>query len=165
MDIVLRMRQQVFMPNDVLCKVGDKAKEMFIVKSGRLHVIDDAGTMIQVLMETSARKRNLQEISDGCTYGEMSIIQMKGNAFGDKRQTGLLSVGYSDVYILNQDDVLPLLSEYPDERERLSENGKIEAILFSTVFLAQSVFNKALSCTMPVYDSSHWEILRKIFLQ
>ena len=53
----------------------------------------------------------------------MSIIQMKGSAFGDKRQTGLVSVGYADVYILNQDDVLPLLSEYPQERDRLAENG------------------------------------------
>lgn len=47
-DIVLRMRQQVFMPNDVLCKVGDKAKEMFIIKSGLLHIIDEHGNYLHV---------------------------------------------------------------------------------------------------------------------
>ncbi|KAE9412058.1 hypothetical protein Angca_006287, partial [Angiostrongylus cantonensis] len=85
-------------------------KEMFIVKRGTLHVIDE---------DTSTPTMT---ITDGATIGEMSVILIAGNQLGDRRTVSLLSEGYSDVYILNQDDVSAILMDYPSDRETLINN-------------------------------------------
>lgn len=106
------VKQQVYSPNDYLCRKNEKAKEMFIVKKGTLSVIDDdTGT-------------ELDQLREGSTFGELSIVHVKGNLLGDRRSVSLRSVGYSDVYVLHQDDVTRLLQEYPEERLRLLENGR-----------------------------------------
>lgn len=106
------VKQQVYSPNDYLCRKNEKAKEMFIVKKGLLAVIDD---------DTGVE---LDSLKEGHTFGELSIVQVKGNILGDRRSVSLRSVGYSDVYVLHQDDVTRLLQEYPEERVRLMENGR-----------------------------------------
>lgn len=37
-ELVLRLKLQVFSPGDYICSVGDIGREMFIVKSGQLKV-------------------------------------------------------------------------------------------------------------------------------
>ncbi|EGT48580.1 hypothetical protein CAEBREN_02576 [Caenorhabditis brenneri] len=111
-EIVMLVKQQVYSPNDYLCRKNEKAKEMFIVKKGTLTVIDD---------DTGAELDFLKENS---TFGELSIIHVKGNLLGDRRSVSLRSVGYSDVYVLHQDDVTRLLQEYPEERSKLLENAR-----------------------------------------
>ncbi|CDH93383.1 Cyclic nucleotide-binding domain-containing protein [Caenorhabditis elegans] len=106
------VKQQVYSPNDYLCRKNEKAKEMFIVKKGLLAVIDD---------DTGVE---LDSLKEGHTFGELSIVQVKGNILGDRRSVSLRSVGYSDVYVLHQDDVTRLLQEYPEERVRLMENAR-----------------------------------------
>ncbi|KAK6053840.1 hypothetical protein COOONC_08657 [Cooperia oncophora] len=54
----------------------------------------------------------------------MSVILIAGNQLGSQRAVSLRSEGYSDVYILNQDDVSTLLQEYPVDRERLLTNAR-----------------------------------------
>ncbi|PAV60280.1 hypothetical protein WR25_07139 [Diploscapter pachys] len=103
-EIVRKIKQQVYSPNDYLCKAGEKAKEMFIVKKGLLCVVRDEDDFI---MET---------LREGATFGELSVIHIKGNKLGARRTVSLRSVGYSDVYILNQDDVTSILHEYPKDR-------------------------------------------------
>ncbi|KAK6053839.1 hypothetical protein COOONC_08656 [Cooperia oncophora] len=38
-EVVLRIKQQIFSPNDYLFRAGERAKEMFIVKRGTYDVI------------------------------------------------------------------------------------------------------------------------------
>ncbi|CCD73178.2 Cyclic nucleotide-binding domain-containing protein [Caenorhabditis elegans] len=111
-EVVMLVKQQVYSPNDYLCRKNEKAKEMFIVKKGLLAVIDD---------DTGVE---LDSLKEGHTFGELSIVQVKGNILGDRRSVSLRSVGYSDVYVLHQDDVTRLLQEYPEERVRLMENAR-----------------------------------------
>ncbi|KAK6023232.1 cyclic nucleotide-binding domain protein, partial [Ostertagia ostertagi] len=109
-EVVLRIKQQIYSPNDYLFRAGERAKEMFIVKRGTLRVIDEEnGTPAMTL-------------TDGATFGEMSVILIDGNQLGSHRAVSLRSEGYSDVYILNQDDVSTILQEYPTDRERLLAN-------------------------------------------
>ncbi|VDM58330.1 unnamed protein product [Angiostrongylus costaricensis] len=111
-EVVLRIKQQIYSPNDYLFRAGERAKEMFIVKRGTLHVIDE---------NTSTPTMT---ITDGATIGEMSVILIAGNQLGDRRTVSLLSEGYSDVYILNQDDVSAILKDYPSDRETLINNAR-----------------------------------------
>ncbi|VDP20766.1 unnamed protein product [Heligmosomoides polygyrus] len=111
-EVVLRIKQQIYSPNDYLFRAGERAKEMFIVKHGTLRVIDE---------ETSTPAMTL---TDGATFGEMSVILIAGNQLGDHRAVSLRSEGYADVYILNQDDVSTILQDYPSDRERLIANGE-----------------------------------------
>ncbi|KHJ88619.1 transporter, cation channel family protein, partial [Oesophagostomum dentatum] len=39
-EVVLRIKQQIYSPNDYLFRAGERAKEMFIVKRGTLKVVD-----------------------------------------------------------------------------------------------------------------------------
>ncbi|PIC37309.1 hypothetical protein B9Z55_015981 [Caenorhabditis nigoni] len=111
-ELVLLVKQQVFSPNDYLCRKGELAQEMFIVKKGKLAIIDD---------ETGIE---LDVLEEGCTFGELSVIHVPGNQLGDRRSVSLRAIGYSDVFVLHKDDVSKLLNEYPEERVRLLENGE-----------------------------------------
>ncbi|KHJ80522.1 cyclic nucleotide-binding domain protein [Oesophagostomum dentatum] len=111
-EVVLRIKQQIYSPNDYLFRAGERAKEMFIVKRGTLKVVDaDSLTPTMTL-------------TDGATFGELSVILIAGNQLGDRRSVSLRSEGYSDVYILNQDDVSAILQEYPIDRQTLISNAK-----------------------------------------
>uniref|UniRef100_A0A8R1DVL1 Cyclic nucleotide-binding domain-containing protein n=1 Tax=Caenorhabditis japonica TaxID=281687 RepID=A0A8R1DVL1_CAEJA len=112
-EVVLLVKQQVYSPNDYLCRKNEKAKEMFIVKKGTLSVIDD-DTGIE-----------LDQLKEGSTFGELSIVHVKGNLLGDRRSVSLRSLGFSDVYVLHQDDVSKLLQEYPEDRALLLNNGSV----------------------------------------
>lgn len=57
---------QVFSPGEYVCKKGDVGHEMYIIKEGKLAVVaDDGVTEFAVL-------------SDGNFFGEISIINIKG---------------------------------------------------------------------------------------
>ncbi|CAO4375882.1 unnamed protein product [Caenorhabditis nigoni] len=111
-EVVLLVKQQVFSPNDYLCRKNEKAKEMFIVKKGKLRVIDD---------DTG---KELDELNEGATFGELSIVHVKGNLLGTRRCVSLQSVGYSDIYVLYRDDVTRLLQEFPQEYKTIVMNAR-----------------------------------------
>uniref|UniRef100_A0A914DS44 Cyclic nucleotide-binding domain-containing protein n=1 Tax=Acrobeloides nanus TaxID=290746 RepID=A0A914DS44_9BILA len=112
-ELVLRLQMHVFSPNDYICRVGDVAKEMFIVKSGVLEVLSEEGRVFSILRE-------------GNTFGEQSILKLGSGQKGDrhKRMRALRSVGYSDVYILRQEDALEVLHNYPAVRNQLIEKAQ-----------------------------------------
>uniref|UniRef100_A0A914DPR2 Cyclic nucleotide-binding domain-containing protein n=1 Tax=Acrobeloides nanus TaxID=290746 RepID=A0A914DPR2_9BILA len=112
-ELVLRLQMQVFSPNDYLCRVGDMAKEMFIVKSGVLEVLSEEGKVFSILRE-------------GNTFGELSILKLGSGQKGGrhKRMRAIRSVGYSDVYILRQEDALEVLHDYPAVRSQLIEKAQ-----------------------------------------
>ncbi|RCN51166.1 cyclic nucleotide-binding domain protein, partial [Ancylostoma caninum] len=111
-EVVLRIKQQIYSPNDYLFRAGERAKEMFIIKRGTLRVIDEDSSTPALTL------------TDGATFGELSVILIAGNQLGDRRAVSLRSEGYSDVYILNQDDVSAILQEYPTDRDILISNAR-----------------------------------------
>ncbi|CCD65345.3 Cyclic nucleotide-binding domain-containing protein [Caenorhabditis elegans] len=111
-EVVLLVKQQVFSPNDYLCRKNEKAKELFIVKKGKLRVIDD---------DTG---EEMGELTEGATFGELSIVYVKGNLLGTRRCCSLQSVGFSDIYVLYRDDVSRLLQEFPQEYKTIVMNAR-----------------------------------------
>lgn len=111
-ELVLKLRPQVFSPGDYICKKGDIGREMYIIKEGKLAVVADDGVTQFVVL------------SDGAYFGEISILGIKGSKAGNRRTANIRSVGYSDLFALSKDDLMEALTEYPEAKKALEEKGK-----------------------------------------
>ena len=111
-QLVLKLKLQVFSPGDYICRVGDVGKEMYIVKRGELSVLaEDCKTVYGTL-------------SDGSVFGELSILNISGVKTGNRRTANVRSVGYSDLFALSKQDLWDVLEDYPDAKTLLVEKGK-----------------------------------------
>ncbi|KAG1702355.1 Cyclic nucleotide-gated cation channel alpha-3 [Nymphon striatum] len=104
-ELVLHLRPVLFSPGDYICRKGEVGKEMYIVNRGRLEVVADNGKIV------------LATLRAGSYFGEISILNM-GPA-GNRRTASVRSVGYSDLFCLNKQDMWDVLKEYPAARVRL----------------------------------------------
>ncbi|XP_014676958.1 PREDICTED: cyclic nucleotide-gated olfactory channel-like [Priapulus caudatus] len=111
-ELVLKLRLQVFSPGDYICRKGDIGKEMYIVKRGKLSVVGDDGHTVFVTLGA------------GSVFGEVSILNIAGNKTGNRRTANVRSVGYSDLFCLYKDDLWQALGEYPDAKKALLERGR-----------------------------------------
>lgn len=111
-ELVLKLRPQVYSPGDYICRKGDIGREMYIIKEGKLAVVADDGITQFVVL------------SDGSYFGEISILNIKGSKAGNRRTANIKSIGYSDLFCLSKDDLMEALTEYPDAKAMLEEKGK-----------------------------------------
>lgn len=78
-EIVLKLRSQVYSPEDYICKKGEPDREMYLVRSGRLQVIqEDTEAVIATLYE-------------GSYFGEISILNLSDT--GNRRTANVRSKG------------------------------------------------------------------------
>ncbi|XP_076362810.1 cyclic nucleotide-gated channel alpha-3-like [Tachypleus tridentatus] len=111
-QLVLKLKLQVFSPEDYICRKGDVGKEMYIVKRGKLEVVADDGQTVFVTLE------------DGSVFGELSIMNISGMKTGNRRTANVRSVGYSDLFVLSKEDLWNVLEEYPEAKKMLIERGR-----------------------------------------
>ncbi|KAI2601125.1 cyclic nucleotide gated channel subunit alpha 2 [Homo sapiens] len=111
-ELVLKLRPQVFSPGDYICRKGDIGKEMYIIKEGKLAVVADDGVTQYALL------------SAGSCFGEISILNIKGSKMGNRRTANIRSLGYSDLFCLSKDDLMEAVTEYPDAKKVLEERGR-----------------------------------------
>ncbi|NXK94143.1 CNGA4 protein, partial [Formicarius rufipectus] len=111
-QLVLRLRPQVFGPGEFVCRRGDVGREMYFIREGRLAVVaEDGVTQLAVL-------------SEGLYFGEISLINIKGNTSGNRRTANILSIGYSDLFCLGKEDLAEVLAEFPDARAAMEAKGR-----------------------------------------
>ncbi|OWF41874.1 cGMP-gated cation channel alpha-1-like [Mizuhopecten yessoensis] len=111
-ELVLKLRLQVFSPGDYICRKGDIGKEMYIVKRGKLQVVSEDGKTVFVTL------------SDGSVFGEISVLNIAGNKTGNRRTASVRSMGYSDLFCLSKNNLWEALQEYPEAKQLLSDIGK-----------------------------------------
>ncbi|CAK9295870.1 unnamed protein product [Gordionus sp. m RMFG-2023] len=127
-ELILRLKLQVFSPGDYICRKGDVGKEMYILKRGKLNVVSEDGKTVYATL------------SDGSVFGELSILNIPGNKTGNRRTANVRSLGYSDVFCLSKDDLWETLEDYPEAKKILLERGK--EILKKDNLLDEEVFNQ-----------------------
>ncbi|NXP38753.1 CNGA4 protein, partial [Leiothrix lutea] len=111
-QLVLRLRPQVFGPGEFVCRRGDVGREMYFIREGRLAVVaEDGVTQLAVLGE-------------GLYFGEISLINIKGNMAGNRRTANILSIGYSDLFCLGKEDLAEVLAEFPLARAAMEAKGR-----------------------------------------
>lgn len=109
-EIVLKLRSKVYSPGDYICKKGEPGKEMYLVRSGRLQVVqDDSETVIATL-------------HGGSYFGEISILNLSNT--GNRRTANVRSEGYSELLCLSKEDLLEALKEYPEAGKLLEVRGR-----------------------------------------
>ncbi|VDM78242.1 unnamed protein product, partial [Strongylus vulgaris] len=106
-ELVLKLQLQVFSPGDYICRKGDIGREMYIVKRGKLQVVGDDGQKVFATLQ------------EGAVFGELSILNIAGSKNGNRRTANVRSVGYTDLFVLNKNDLWNALREYPDARKLL----------------------------------------------
>ncbi|KAH0630727.1 hypothetical protein JD844_003910 [Phrynosoma platyrhinos] len=111
-ELVLKLRLQVFSPGDYICRKGDVGKEMYIIKEGKLAVVADDGVTQYALLTA------------GCCFGEISILNIKGSKMGNRRTANIRSIGYSDLFCLSKEDLMEAVAEYPEAKRLLEERGR-----------------------------------------
>ncbi|KAJ8246695.1 hypothetical protein GJAV_G00254370 [Gymnothorax javanicus] len=111
-ELVLKLTPQVYSPGEYVCKKGDVGHEMYIIREGKLAVVaDDGVTQFAVLGE-------------GTFFGEISILNIKGNKSGNRRTANIRSIGHSDLFSLSKEDLTDVLSEFPAAKRLLEEKGR-----------------------------------------
>ncbi|NXQ30948.1 CNGA4 protein, partial [Alaudala cheleensis] len=111
-QLVLRLRPQVFGPGEFVCRRGDVGREMYFIREGRLAVVaEDGVTQLAVLGE-------------GLYFGEISLINIRGNMAGNRRTANILSIGYSDLFCLGKEDLEEVLAEFPSARTAMEAKGR-----------------------------------------
>lgn len=111
-ELVLKLRPQVFSPGDYICRKGDIGKEMYIIKEGKLAVVAEDGVTQYALL------------TSGSCFGEISILNIKGSKMGNRRTANIRSLGYSDLFCLSKDNLIEAVTEYPDAKKVLEERGR-----------------------------------------
>ncbi|KAG6920340.1 cyclic nucleotide gated channel alpha 4, partial [Chelydra serpentina] len=66
-ELVLKLRPQVYSPGEYVCRKGDVGREMYFIRQGQLAVVGDDG------------RGRLAVLGEGLYFGEISIINIKGN--------------------------------------------------------------------------------------
>uniref|UniRef100_A0A8R1XY12 Cyclic nucleotide-binding domain-containing protein n=1 Tax=Onchocerca volvulus TaxID=6282 RepID=A0A8R1XY12_ONCVO len=110
-ELILRLKFQLFSPNDYICRRGELAREMYIVKRGQLNCVSDDGKVV------------LGILKEGAVFGQLAILNLSGKPGGYKHSVAIRSIGYTDVYILRQEDVNDVLQEYPLARQNLIQKA------------------------------------------
>eukprot|EP00079_Xenopus_tropicalis_P031616 XP_017945387.1 PREDICTED: cyclic nucleotide-gated cation channel alpha-4 [Xenopus tropicalis] len=111
-ELVLKLKPQVYSPGEYVCKKGDIGREMYIIKEGKLAVVADDGVT------------QFAELGEGNYFGEISILNIRGNTSGNRRTANIKSIGYSDLFCLSKEDLRDALREYPDAKAILEQKGR-----------------------------------------
>lgn len=125
-EVVLRLRTQVYSPGEFVCRKGDVGREMYIVNSGKLEVLEEENGIL------------LKELTHGEYFGEISVLSL-GLGKSHRRRTAFVrSVGYTSLLCLTQSDLFEVLNDYPKAKNTLIENSKVKLQLHTQSFDSDS---------------------------
>ncbi|KAM9203444.1 cyclic nucleotide-gated channel alpha-4 [Mergus octosetaceus] len=110
--LVLKLRPQVFSPGEFVCRTGDVGREMYFIREGHLAVVAADGIT------------RLAILGEGLYFGEISLINIRGNRSGNRRTANIQSIGYSDLFCLSKEDLTEVLAEFPSARTLMEAKGR-----------------------------------------
>ena len=106
-DLVLKLRSELFPPLETIYRAGNIGNDMYIIRSGKVRLSKRANNKPNVVLD------------DGDCFGENCVINF--DEFGHERTETAKSVGFCDILMLEKKDLMELLVDYPDVKDKLSE--------------------------------------------
>ncbi|KAF7634622.1 Peptidylprolyl isomerase, partial [Meloidogyne graminicola] len=133
-ELAIKLKTLRLCPGDIVCRKGDNAKAMFIVKYGCLEMpIDEEFIVEQSSTFNNSTKESsplnfLNNTNNDC----QNRILQEGDIFGDwalvsenKIPYTVRSIGYSLLFILRRDDMALAFDEYPHSRRMVRRKSKL----------------------------------------
>ena len=98
------------LPGDYICRKDDIGKEMFIIQAGQVQVLGGLN-----------RKKVLVTLGQGSVFGEIALLGVDGM---NKRTADVVSKGFSNLFVLQKDDLELVLKDYPDAKQILNARAR-----------------------------------------
>ena len=98
------------LPGDYICRKDDIGKEMFIIQAGQVQVLGGLN-----------RKKVLVTLGQGSVFGEIALLGVDGM---NKRTADVVSRGFSNLFVLQKDDLEMVLKDYPDAKQILNVRAR-----------------------------------------
>eukprot|EP00095_Tigriopus_kingsejongensis_P000955 snap_masked-scaffold83_size396513-processed-gene-0.1 protein:Tk00955 transcript:snap_masked-scaffold83_size396513-processed-gene-0.1-mRNA-1 annotation:"cyclic nucleotide-gated cation channel beta-1" len=108
-DLVIKLRPVIYLPGDHICRKDDIGTEMFIIQSGQVHVLGGLKGHI------------LCTLGEGSVFGEIALLGVGGM---NKRTADVVSVGFSNLFVLQKADLEEVLQDYPDAKQILNARAR-----------------------------------------
>eukprot|EP01043_Picozoa_sp_COSAG02_P010048 COSAG02_NODE_347_length_24085_cov_23.240724_12_plen_981_part_00 len=103
--LCLRVRPMVGMKNQLITKQGESGKEMYMVMSGEVEVLEDG--------------KRLGFLSEGAFFGESPILGF-GEAGTETRRRTVMAVTETELCYVTRDSIEEICNEYSELRARLA---------------------------------------------
>ena len=99
MSIVNQITMQYFPPNYTLFEKGQTGEAMYIIKTGRVKIVDQPTT--------------LASLSNGDFFGEMALIENR------PRMASAITESEAEIFVLKKAEFLALLESSPSIKEKV----------------------------------------------
>lgn len=142
-ELVLRLKPVLFSPGDYVCRKNEVGHEMYIVSRGILEVVTEEGKTVVATLKA------------GSYFGEISVLNV--GLAGNKRTASVRSVGYSDLFCLNKQDLWDVLKNYPNAEARIRARAEER---LSKLDIPNSASKGAVSARRRLYSAGSRHRLR-----
>jgi CRP-like cAMP-binding protein len=99
------LRSQPFGPGEALCRQGESADSLYIVRSGRVHV----------RVQADGAEKEVAQLGPGSYFGEMGLMT------GEPRTATVVAEGHVDALRLGKEPFRRLLANRPELAESIAE--------------------------------------------
>ncbi|XP_017779938.1 PREDICTED: potassium/sodium hyperpolarization-activated cyclic nucleotide-gated channel 3-like isoform X2 [Nicrophorus vespilloides] len=114
--IIYNMKQEIYLPSDVIVSAGTVGDSMYFIASGTVAVYTSTG-------------KEICHLSDGANFGEIAIIMEN-----EQRVASVVAIDCCEVFILHRKDFLKQIEKYPEiyARMRKMAQDRVRKTLVAT---------------------------------